>query len=308
MSTIQIIIHCLPREIDCLDRIVSDLKKSSAFLEKEDNIVLDISLNTSSLFTDWSKSKLDKEFFIQKFKIIQKKSDWTLRNYFLVEENIQGINDKRRNSIRSAKDDITHFMYLDLDVFFSTLNIKYLFDSLKSIKNKYHIISSELVKLWDSSWDILTNKNYKNYEYDYFKELDPYSIEQINLNNIFSNEIGLKQIPTIKFGGGWFNTFSSNLLKLIDIPDSLGPYGLDDTFIMQGSILMKNKKYDIAQYVLQGMVVCENIKYSLYDLNPYKNYIHDNSFENKGRNFKQKYRENSNKNFNIELQKLNNKL
>ena len=199
-------------------------------------------------------------------------------------------------------------MYLDLDVFFSSLNLKYLFDSLKAIKNEYSIISSELVKLWDSSWDILTNKNYLNYEYGYFKELDPYSIEQISLNNVFSNEVSLNQIPNIKFGGGWFNTFSSNLLKLIDIPDSLGPYGLDDTFIMQGASIMKSKGYDISQYVLQGMVVCENIKYSLYDLNPYKDYIYDNSFDNKGRNFKQKYRENSNKNFTLEIQKLNNKL
>ena len=310
MNNIQIIIHCLPREIDSLDRILDDLKRSSHFLEKQDNIVLDVSLNTSSLFTDWNKSKLDKDFFINKFNIIEKKADWTLRNYFLVEDNDKclGINDKRRNSIRSAKKDITHFMYLDLDVFFSSLNLKYLFDSLKAIKNEYSIISSELVKLWDSSWDILTNKNYLNYEYGYFKELDPYSIEQISLNNVFSNKVSLNQIPNIKFGGGWFNTVSSNLLKLIDIPDSLGPYGLDDTFIMQGASIMKSKGYDISQYVLQGMVVCENIKYSLYDLNPYKDYIYDNSFDNKGRNFKQKYRENSNKNFTLEIQKLNNKL
>ena len=310
MSNIQVIIHCLPREIDSLDRILDDLKRSSHFLEEQDNIVLDVSLNTSSLFTNWGKSKLDKDFFINKFNIIEKKADWTFRNQFLVEDNEKclGINDKRRNSIRSAKEDITHFMYLDLDVFFSSLNLKYLFDSLDSIKNKYSIISPELVKLWDPSWDILTNKNYLKHEYGYFKELDPYSIEQISLNNVFSDEVNLKQIPYIKFGGGWFNTFSSNLLKLIDIPDSLGPYGLDDTFIMQGANIMKSKGYDVSQYVLQGMVVCENIKYSLYDLNPYKDYIHDNSFNNKGRNFKQKYRENSNKNFNTEINKLNNKL
>ena len=82
MSNIQIIIHCLPREIDSLDRILDDLKKSSYFLEKSDNIVLDVSLNTSSLFTNWNKSKLDKDFFINKFSIIKKKADWTLRNYF----------------------------------------------------------------------------------------------------------------------------------------------------------------------------------------------------------------------------------
>ena len=91
MNNIQIIIHCLPREIDSLDRILDDLKRSSHFLEKQDNIVLDVSLNTSSLFTDWNKSKLDKDFFINKFNIIEKKSDWTLRNYFLVEDNNEMI-------------------------------------------------------------------------------------------------------------------------------------------------------------------------------------------------------------------------
>ena len=39
MSNIQIIIHCLPREIDSLDRVLDDLKRSSYFLEKQDNIV-----------------------------------------------------------------------------------------------------------------------------------------------------------------------------------------------------------------------------------------------------------------------------
>lgn len=310
MTTLQIIIHCLPREIDALERVLDDLKKSSYFLNKEDNVILDISLNVSPLFTNWDKSILDKDFFIRKFSLLERKSNWTLRNSFLVEDNDKclGINDKRRNSIRNSGDDVTHFMYLDLDVFFSFLNLKYLFEGIKNIQNEYQILSSQLVKLWDSSWDILTNKNYLNLDSDFHKNIDPYSIESININNLLQNNVNIQKLPTIKFGGGWFNTFSSNLLKLIDIPDSLGSYGLDDTFIMEGAKLMQAKGYDISQYAIEGIIVCENIKYSIYDFNPYEKYISDNSFHNKGRDFKQKYRENSSKNFTLELNKLNNRI
>ena len=41
--------------------------------------------------------------------------------------------------------------------------------------------------------------------------------------------------------------FSKNLLELIDIPDSLGHYGLDDTFISDASNILREKKYDIQQ-------------------------------------------------------------
>ena len=64
MNIIQILLHILPREIDELDRICDHLHRSSFFLEKNDKINLDITLNLSDQFTNWDKSLLPKEFFI----------------------------------------------------------------------------------------------------------------------------------------------------------------------------------------------------------------------------------------------------
>ena len=82
MNIIQILLHILPREIDELDRICDHLHRSSFFLEKNDKINLDITLNLSDQFTNWDKSLLPKEFFIEKFKSIEIKSDWTHQNIF----------------------------------------------------------------------------------------------------------------------------------------------------------------------------------------------------------------------------------
>jgi len=77
---------------------------------------------------------------------------------------------------------------------------------------------------------------------------------------------------------------------------------------MEASKLMKSKGYDLTQYILVGNIICENIKYSIYDYNPYEKYIVDKSFVNGGKEFKQSFRINSQANFNKELQNFNNKL
>lgn len=302
MNKLQIVIHCLPREVDQLERVLDKLHESSFFLSPDDKVILDITLNLNTLCTDWSNSKIDKQFFKQKFELMRKKSSWAYKTLFEIDEQEKclGINDKRRNSINSLDKEITHVMYLDLDLFFSKVNLALVFQAISQIKNKYHIISSELTKLWDDSWNVLCSNTFAGESNNFWKTVDPYSIESLTSSNSFSVE----HISTVKFGGGWFNVFSANLLKFISIPDSLGSYGLDDTFVMESSKLMQSKGYDLKQYVLRGAIVCENIKYELYGHNPYENYIKDNTLQDQGRVFKSKQRENAMKNFNIEIEKF----
>ena len=113
-----------------------------------------------------------------------------------------------------------------------------------------------------------TNKNYINHipDLDKYYNSDPFKI----IVDGMGESVGLKSIDIFKFGGGWFNLLSTNLLKLTDIPDSFGPYGVDDSYVMICCGILKNKKYDIKQYVLENMIVTENYKYRQ---NPYKNYL-----------------------------------
>jgi hypothetical protein len=79
-------------------------------------------------------------------------------------------------------------------------------------------------------------------------------------------DISIVPINQFKFGGGWFNLLSTKLLKLTDMPDSFGPYGVDDLYVMLCCNVIKQKGYDVQQYVLEGMIIAENIKYRW---NPY---------------------------------------
>ena len=305
MVKLQIVLHCLPREIDEVERICNHLQRSSHFLNKDDKVILDFTLNISDTLTDLSKSKLPKEFFIEKWKMMEQRSDWTYKNIFEIntDDTCLGCNDKRRNSIRKYSNDVTHFMYLDTDVHFSVYNLSYVFRAIEQIRNEYHIISSQLLRLWDDGWNVISNDRFISMGVDskVWLRFDPFGIDSEVLSH--SENLSLKEIPYIKFGGGWFNVFSSNLLKFIDIPDSLSSYGLDDTFISDGANLMKQNGYDVSQHILNNMVVCENRKYR--DFNPYNDMIEDLTIDE---SFKQKYRDNAQKHYPIEIEKFKNRL
>jgi hypothetical protein len=61
MSKLQIILHCLPKEIDEVERILNHLHMSSFYPLKEGKVILDITLNLSDKLTKWSESLLPKE-------------------------------------------------------------------------------------------------------------------------------------------------------------------------------------------------------------------------------------------------------
>ena len=54
-------LHCLPREIDEVERICNHLQRSSHLLGEEDGVILDFTLTISDTLKDWDKSKLPKE-------------------------------------------------------------------------------------------------------------------------------------------------------------------------------------------------------------------------------------------------------
>jgi hypothetical protein len=262
--TTQIVIHLLPQEIDWFEWQIKQLKQGSYYLEEDDKVIIDVTLNLN--LVDWSQSQLPKQFFIDKFLQLEKICDWCETQFIVDGENkCLGCDDKRREAIRSTVAD--NILYLDSDLIFKPETLKYLMDSAKAIPNEYYIVSPQIIKLWDNSWDCLVNSNYIDLpaSQDY-KNADPYLVI---LNQ--SSQISLNPINQFKFGGGWFNLLSTKLLKLTDMPDSFGPYGVDDTYVMLCCNVMKQKGYDVQQYVLEEIVVAENMKYRW---NPYQEYLY----------------------------------
>jgi len=259
----QIVMHILPREIDQCYRLIHDLKRASYFVDKEDKIILDLTLNLSDHYTNWEKSKLPKEFFIEKFKYIEK---------------------------------ICLYMALE---------------AAKSITDDYSIISAELIQGWDPSWDVISNPKTRNTPRVYHEDgvtadrskslwgtTDPYDMY---MENNIDKEPSLRKIDTIKFGGGLFNLFNADLLRLIDIPDSFTHYGLDDTFIMVGSQMMKQLGYNINQYVLEDVNILED---HWYRENAYDSFLTLTDYKKVKNDFKQV----ANQAWPHEIKKLQNKL
>ena len=263
--TTQIVIHLLPQEIDWFEGQVKQLKQGSYYLEDDDNVIIDVTLNLN--LVDWEKSKMPKQFFIDKFNQLEKLCDWCETQFIVDEENkCLGCNDKRREAIRSTEAD--NILYLDSDLFFPSELLNYVIESAKLINHDYYIISPQTVRMWDNSWDIITGKKYLS---------TPANLETYYGNDpfhIISNpieEINLSPINQFKFGGGWFNLLSTKLLKFTDMPDSLGSYGVDDLYVAICCDVMKQKGHNIQQYVLEGITVIENFKYRW---NPYKEYLY----------------------------------
>jgi hypothetical protein len=194
VSDLHIILHCLPREIDELDRIVNHLKRSSHFLDNNDEVILDFTLNLSDKLTDWETSKLPKEFFADKFEMMKQRCDWTSKNIFEINDSNRclGINDKRRNSIR--ENNPKNFMYLDTDVYFSMFNLSYLFRAMEQIDNEYYILNSQLLRLWDESWNMISNDRYIPMGYDskIWLNYDPFKLDSEVFE--YSSTIGIKEL------------------------------------------------------------------------------------------------------------------
>lgn len=270
---VQIVIHILPREIDQCYRLIHDLKRAS-YLLGDDEIILDLTLNLSDHYTDWNNSQLPKDFFIEKFKYIENIS--TFVNQFKISNEITGINTVRRNALRDNPE-VDNFLWVDVDMFVNQTCLYMALETAKHLKDDYYIISAELIQGWDTSWDVISSPLTRDTPRVYHDDgttadrskslwgtTDPY---KMYMENNLSKETSIRKIDTIKFGGGLFNLFSGNLLRLIDIPDSFTHYGLDDTFVMVGSQIMKQLGYNINQYVMENVNILEDHWYreNVYD-------------------------------------------
>jgi len=70
MKKIVITSFVMPHELDDLERVLVDLNKASKYIKGE-NYSFYISLSVSEYLIDWSNSKVDKQFFIDRFNSLK---------------------------------------------------------------------------------------------------------------------------------------------------------------------------------------------------------------------------------------------
>ena len=265
----RFVIYLQPWEIDDFERQVNQLILSSYYISKENKngIIFDITLNISSNFIDWEKSSIPKDFIKEKFIYSVTKLSKFYKTEIDFNENdlINGAADKRRNCIDKIQD---VFIWLDYDIFFSNKTLYYMIESINNITDNYFVLTPQIIKYWDNSWDIITNQLFLNEKFNHRDYFDMFSLD----NTIESQNISLKKITTFKFGAGWFTCISDKLLKKAGIPVEIGHYGPDDTYIMNYCNNFKDK-LNINQYILENIIVTEIGKTYLENKNYFKKHF-----------------------------------
>lgn len=288
----------MPNEIDDLERILIDLNKASKYVKGE-NYELYLALTVDDFLVDWNNSKLDKQYFIDRFNKLKPLTEWAGNTSFHIREDIMGCTSLRRISHKECTD-ATHFIWLDTDICFDDRILYYIEASIDRIAEtdnlQKYIISPECVKIWDTTWDCLVNKNFLNKEVGYCRINNPFidsgEVGDVELETVLNDVPGQ---PKMKFGGGWFNCLSKQLLDRVPLPESMGHYGQEDTFVMWASEKLNQNGEQIYQFKLKNYIVCENYVYR--DRTHYDTLI-------KRIDRKDEFRNKANQSFQIEINKI----
>ncbi len=287
MKKTQIVIHVMPSEIEDFTEIINHLYRASQYLKSKDWVSIYATLNLSPELINWENSLLDSKFFIDKFNLLKTKCEWAQEVKFeLIEDNsILGTTSQKRKAITQNYD---QYIFLDCDIAFPEVLLKYMLETSYQVEGKY-FITPQTVKLWDNTWDVLVHKNFREKKYGYEKTHPPHqTYSQI------VEEANIKISPYFKFGCGWFTLYSKEILNFIGIPNWLGHYGPEDTFLMFASQNAITQNYDIKQYIIEGCYVSENYVNREF---PYKEKLSVN-------NLKQLFRDEAESHFYNELNKF----
>lgn len=299
---IHIVIHALPHEIDQLENLLIQLKRNSVHLPKDHGIHVAVELNCK--LVDWENSSIPQSYFFNKFHQLKRltfswASVWFMGDQFNGDKyhhghrtTSLGCNDARRRAAKFTNG--THLMYLDVDNVFGDFFLYQMWNACKLLGGEgYHVITPQTTRMWDSTWDVITNLHHIEEEASHSKYdiRDPYE----SILSFYSiHDRKLRAIKEFKFAG-WGTTISASLLRLIGgIPKELGSYGLDDTYIMQACYIAREKGHQITQYVIENEIIIEN---NLFRFNPYKDYL-------KTIDKREEFLAQAHANFPIEIQKL----
>jgi hypothetical protein len=251
-------IFALPQELEDLALTLERLKRNSVYLDGSVQYKIDITMSLSDELTNWENSKLPKEYIKERTtELVEKYLDWCLWDLNWDNPNILGCVSQRRMSLKNNQD-ADFFIWLDCDIVFKDTTLYYITSAYQMANEtglENIIVTPQFVKQWDNTWDVVVNKNFWNNQINYHLNSNIYfdSLPQLE-------EIEVKEIPSFKFAGGWFTLISKSLLNEVGIPESFGHYGLEDTFVMACSFMMRQKGKLVSQFILENLIVGENHK------------------------------------------------
>ena len=205
---IEIVIFILPTELDDLSNLLDRLNKGSKFLNQyqKTKIRFNVILGISSEIVDWKNSKISAKQCIESFLFLRDKVKWAKEVKFTPSRTINGCSTARTSSSLSDAD---YYIWLDSDIIFDPLALPHVIHSIDILKVTgitEFVISPEIVRIWDSTWDCLVNHQFLHKPTGYQETHNPYldtklsGNEELSLEEVSNNTVVGQ--PYMKFAGG----------------------------------------------------------------------------------------------------------
>jgi len=242
----------MPWELDYALLSFTQLKKSKYYLSSDDNIFVDITLNLSNYLIDWDNTEIPKSFFIEKFNSLQPLLNDYKCKFKIYDGNelYGGLNTMRE----STESHIDHYITLNPDMYFTEHWLYILTQFSKKINNDFFMISSQIPKLWDNTWDIISNSNYSNIPHEQFKTIDVYDVRHYMKNN----NLPVKLLITNEFKfAGWMDLFNKEMWENFLIKNEWNGYGGCDLYAIILANFAKKHGVNIQQYVIENQITIE---------------------------------------------------
>ena len=284
---VKIVYHIMPWEIDYALLSFTQLKKSKYYLPDNIDITIDSVLNLSSYNINWDDSKLPKEYFIKKYNSLSiLLKDYNHNQKIYQGNNLYGHLDLQKECIG----DFDYYMGICPDMYFSEHLLYYMFESIKNIKEKYFMVTPQISKLWDPTWDEITDPNYLNIDSDKWDQVDVFDI-RYNLKNQ-NKDIHLHHTKNSKWAG-WFDLYNKAFYEdLAPLHQDWKGYGPWDWYSMILSEIVKQKGVNFQQYLLKGQTIFEYSVGPLKETNGFSQYYRDlivlNEIPNQRKQFESK--------------------
>ncbi len=207
----HISIHISPYEIDNYQTFIHQLRRNLNYID--DEIIFSPFLNLSEYFYDWRNSKLKSDYFVNRFNELNNivKDECKLDSTVNFKDKILGAFSYKTMFLEQYQDKVDAFIWFDSDMIFPDNAIVSLIGAHKALEDKHCIITPQIHRLWDETWDVLVNEDYSNTpaSHDNYFGFDGYKL--------FKNkdrDLGVvKNEQNFKFASGWCNLLSSDLFK-----------------------------------------------------------------------------------------------
>jgi hypothetical protein len=246
---IKITIHIMPWEIDHAQIIFDRIRNSLTYTNKDDVIYVHACLNLSDSVIDWEKSTLPKNYFIDRYKAMEYYfRDLCNTQFDIFSKNeVWGHLDFQRNV---HQQNIDYYISICPDIIFNEYLIWHMIETAKQVSNKYFVITPQIYKSWDKTWDVIVNDKFKNVVYDDCLSKNSNEITSLT-EDIFIEELA----NTFKFSG-WMDLYNKAFYeKLVPVLPEWHGYGSWDLYAMNICCNAVNIGVDVRQYIIKNQVI-----------------------------------------------------